>query len=263
MLSGLGGRAHPHRRGFFIFNTKNKKNMSTVKGQNLRLTIGGLCVAAARSCTVHIQMTAQDSSTKDTEGDWQEQSVVNMAWDATVESLYFPPTPRNDMTKVPTGLLDVTGFNYRTWDSIHLKAGDTITVEHMAPVPLMPYGIMDASNRDQLARSTPPATSVTYTATEDIDVYPCAEGRDVPLKITTTDSQTSKSAAQLEEIMESRQPVDVTLSVTTGDRNREESEVLLSGSAVVSDFAFTAANKEDIIATVKLTGVGELEIPDE
>lgn len=236
--------------------------MSTVKGQNLRLTIGGLCVAAARSCTVHIQMTAQDSSTKDTEGDWQEQSVVNMAWDATVESLLIPLVPIEDRTTVMTGLFD-TGVQYRTYDRIDMKAGETITVEQTGPVPVMPYGIIDAETGAILAWSTPPAESVSYTLTWDMPVYPCADGPNVPLKITTSDSQNSKRAGQLEELMETKQPVDVTLSVTAGKRNREETEVLLSGSAVITDFAYTASNREDIIATVKLTGVGELEIPDE
>lgn len=44
-------------------------------------------MAAATSCTVHIQMTVSDSSTKDSEGDWVENEVTGMQWDASTDAL--------------------------------------------------------------------------------------------------------------------------------------------------------------------------------
>lgn len=66
--------------------------MSTIKGQNLRIFVNTgtntpLCIAQATSCTLHIAAQLDDSSTKDSEGDWQEQEIVGLSWDASTDSL--------------------------------------------------------------------------------------------------------------------------------------------------------------------------------
>lgn len=61
--------------------------MSTIKGQNLRILVGGKCVAMATSCTLHVSAQLEDSSTKDSVGDWQEQEVTGLSWDAQTDSL--------------------------------------------------------------------------------------------------------------------------------------------------------------------------------
>ena len=61
--------------------------MSTIKGQNLRIFVGGKCVAMATSCTFHVSAQLEDSSTKDSVGDWQEQEVTGLSWDAQTDSL--------------------------------------------------------------------------------------------------------------------------------------------------------------------------------
>lgn len=61
--------------------------MSTIKGQNLRILVGGKCVAMATSCTFHVSAALEDSSTKDSVGDWQEQEVTGLSWDAQTDSL--------------------------------------------------------------------------------------------------------------------------------------------------------------------------------
>lgn len=61
--------------------------MATIKGQNLRVMVGGKCIAMATSCTFHVSAQMEDSSTKDSTGDWQEQSVVGLSWDAQTDSL--------------------------------------------------------------------------------------------------------------------------------------------------------------------------------
>ena len=48
---------------------------------------GEKCIAMATSCTFHIATQLEDSSTKDSEGDWQEQEVTGLSWDAQTESL--------------------------------------------------------------------------------------------------------------------------------------------------------------------------------
>lgn len=61
--------------------------MSTIKGQNLRILVGGKCIAMATSCTFHVSAQLEDSSTKDSVGDWQEQEVTGLSWDAQTDSL--------------------------------------------------------------------------------------------------------------------------------------------------------------------------------
>ena len=49
--------------------------------------VGGKCIAMATSCQIHISAELQDSSTKDSTGDWQEQEVTGLSWDAQTDSL--------------------------------------------------------------------------------------------------------------------------------------------------------------------------------
>ena len=61
--------------------------MGTIKGQNLRVMVGGKCIAMATSATFHIAAQLESSSTKDSVGDWDEQEVMGLSWDAQTESL--------------------------------------------------------------------------------------------------------------------------------------------------------------------------------
>lgn len=49
--------------------------------------VNGKCIAMATSCTFHISAQLEDSSTKDSTGDWQEQEVTGLSWDASTDSL--------------------------------------------------------------------------------------------------------------------------------------------------------------------------------
>ena len=64
--------------------------MATIKGTNLRVFVGSTnpkCIAVARSATLHVGTSLDDSSTKDSTGDWQEQEVVGLNWDVSTDSL--------------------------------------------------------------------------------------------------------------------------------------------------------------------------------
>lgn len=61
--------------------------MGIIKGQNLRLMIGGKCVGAATNSTLHTTATTEDVSTKDSTGDWAENEVTGLSWDASSEAL--------------------------------------------------------------------------------------------------------------------------------------------------------------------------------
>ena len=61
--------------------------MGTIKGQNLRVMVGGKCVAMATSCQFHVAAQLESCSSKDSVGDWEEQEVMGLSWDAQTESL--------------------------------------------------------------------------------------------------------------------------------------------------------------------------------
>ena len=61
--------------------------MGTIKGQNLRVMVGAKCIAMATSCQFHVSAQLEDSSTKDSVGDFQEQEVTGLSWDAQTDSL--------------------------------------------------------------------------------------------------------------------------------------------------------------------------------
>ena len=48
---------------------------------------GEKCIAMAVNATFHVNATLEDASTKDSVGDFQEQEVVGLSWDAQTESL--------------------------------------------------------------------------------------------------------------------------------------------------------------------------------
>jgi hypothetical protein len=66
--------------------------MAAIKGQNLRIfagttTINRKCIAAATSCTLHLNAVVGEKSTKDSDGDWIEQEITGIAWDVQTEAL--------------------------------------------------------------------------------------------------------------------------------------------------------------------------------
>ena len=82
----------------------------TIKGQNLRVFVntgsGNVkCIAMATSCQFHIAASVQDSSTKDDTGDWQQNEVTGLSWDATTDSLVTLDT--DNTGNLPTDLMSL------------------------------------------------------------------------------------------------------------------------------------------------------------
>ena len=62
--------------------------MAVKKGQNLRLLLGGKCVAFATSCTVHVSLNLEESSSKDSTNNFTEQTPTGISWDMSCDALY-------------------------------------------------------------------------------------------------------------------------------------------------------------------------------
>lgn len=143
--------------------------MTTIKGQNLRIKVNdGLAIAAATSCTVHLQIEVGESSTKDSEGDWQENEVTGMSWDAQTDCLVIP-------------------------------------------------------NSDE--------------------------------------DETAAYLEDLYDMMEAKTPVAVSFEQTYGTKNRQNGGAVLQGEAIITDIAVTAQNRQNVTASIKLQGTGELDMP--
>ena len=90
--------------------------MGVIKGQNLRITIGGKYVAFATSCTVHVSASLEDSSTKDSsDGIFQEQQLTGLSWDISTDALYSVDTDASGINA--EGALDAFVF---CKDVVHL-----------------------------------------------------------------------------------------------------------------------------------------------
>ena len=61
--------------------------MATLKGQNLRLYVGGKPIAAALECQLHLAVNVQPYSTKDDEGGWTKNVAVALNWDVRAQGM--------------------------------------------------------------------------------------------------------------------------------------------------------------------------------
>ena len=80
--------------------------MTTIKGQNLRVMVGGKCIAMATSCTFHISAQVESASTKDDANDFEVNEVTGLSWDAQTDSL-VTLTDNGVNGELPTDLLSL------------------------------------------------------------------------------------------------------------------------------------------------------------
>lgn len=80
-----------------------------IKGQNLRVFVGGKCIAAATSCTVHMAAQTEDASTKDSTGDWAENEVTGKSWDMSTDALVCLTDPESAQGKSTVDILGLIG----------------------------------------------------------------------------------------------------------------------------------------------------------
>jgi hypothetical protein len=62
--------------------------MGVIKGQNLRILLGGKCVAFATSCTVYASLNLEESSSKDSTNNFTEQTPTGISRDMSCDALY-------------------------------------------------------------------------------------------------------------------------------------------------------------------------------
>ena len=61
--------------------------MSKIKGQNFRLLQDGSVFLEATNCSINLQGNSEDTSTKGTEGMFNQEDVVSTQWSAQVDTI--------------------------------------------------------------------------------------------------------------------------------------------------------------------------------
>lgn len=60
--------------------------MSKIKGQNFRFLRNAAAIPEATNCSITLQGNAEDTSTKDTEGMFTQETIVSNQWSAQVDT---------------------------------------------------------------------------------------------------------------------------------------------------------------------------------
>lgn len=95
--------------------------MAVIKGQNLRIFIEDMCVAASTNSSINITLDVEPSSTKDSsEDEWLEHEPVGHNWNASVDAM----------------VIDAPSGAKRLADLIaYLKSGAKVDVEFDTTTP--------------------------------------------------------------------------------------------------------------------------------
>lgn len=72
--------------------------MAIIKGQNLRISVGGKIVAASTSCSFHIAANLEEASHKDITGGWSAQECTGKSWDFSTDALVLVDATETGLT---------------------------------------------------------------------------------------------------------------------------------------------------------------------
>lgn len=125
--------------------------MATIKGQNLRVMVGGKCIAMATSCTFHISAQVEDSSTKDDANDFANNEVTGLSWDANTDSL-VTLTDNGVNGELPTDLMSLiinktkVTLTFDQTEGTNNRVGQNSAIKRSGEAYLTDYSI-SAQNR--------------------------------------------------------------------------------------------------------------------
>ena len=125
--------------------------MATIKGQNLRVMVGGKCIAMATSCTFHISAQTESASCKDDADDFERNEVVGLSWDASTDSL-VTLTDNGTNGELPTDLMSLiinktaVTLSFDTTAGTNNRTGQNSAIKKSGTAYLVDYSIT-AQNR--------------------------------------------------------------------------------------------------------------------
>lgn len=225
----------------------------------MRLIANEKCLAAATTCTLHVAMETENSSTKDDDSDFATVNPTGLSWDVQAEALVTDNNFESGKLECNAASLNQTYPNM-SLTPIHLRDGDQLVVSREVPSETYSIAILDG-DREVIA-SAQSGHDISHTATEDETLYLAASGSTIHTLVYSV-SDDGTSASDMLDLMESKLPITVRFSYTTGQRNREEDDIILEGLAYISDYSLTATNRQNSVYTVTLTGTGELSMVDD
>lgn len=228
-----------------------------IKGQNLRLYVQNVCVAAATNAQVHLSLEVQEDSTKDTIDDWLQQSPVGLAWDAQTDAMVDMQPESSDNVNVTKQIEG--GYIHNS--PITLRPGDGIAVTRSSNQAKIMIFEKDDTEYHVIAAGEP---SVNYLNRSDNDkeVYVGADTQYVIMHYEVGDVEGAGLSSFIRNV---GAPVLVKFATTQPmiHRNRSIENPLLQGTAIIADIQVNAPNQDITTYSVKLQGTGELEIIEE
>lgn len=228
--------------------------MATIKGQNLRMLVENVCVAASTNCVVHCVLNVQESDTKDDVENWIVQEAVGHSWDAQVDAMVdIQPDHEGSATCTASG----TGYGYNAPTPIALRKGDGIRVISDNDADSLNIVILTGQGYSSVGSGIGRAQ---YQATEDVEVFLCSSRSGAVLTFAYGD--TVRTLYNFLARAQVGTPVTLKFATTTADthRNRDVDEVLLQGDAIISDIQVNAPNQDISTYSVKCSGTGPLTL---
>lgn len=102
--------------------------MSKIKGQNFRLLQNSNAIPEATNCSITLQGNTEDTSTKDTEGFFTQETVVSNQWNAQVDTYQSDTTALRSIISlfiaaqpIPVGWDQTAGAQNRVKQNANFK----------------------------------------------------------------------------------------------------------------------------------------------
>lgn len=83
--------------------------MATIKGQNLRVFLNNVVIAAAQQCQLNVKLDVKQISTKDDTDDFAKNIALKLSWSVSANGVVTVEPDRND----PSTLMDRIGQTVR------------------------------------------------------------------------------------------------------------------------------------------------------
>lgn len=228
-------------------------------GQNLRLFLGGKCVAAATSCSLSVSADVQEVSTKDSEGGFAENICTGKSFTMSTEALVLDAGVSKQSADTACTYSDrygeaLNGFAFRFHSNGNEKINAQVNDYHYG-ITLYRDGGTEPLNM-RIAESGSDA-KMEYTIDESGD-YAIVSATEQDFILSRAD-QSALLASDIIAQLKSGQPIAFSFDNVTGSRNRTSAGTLVKGQAIVSGVEISAANKNVVTYSVNMTGDGELQ----
>ena len=130
--------------------------MGVIKGQNLRILIGGKCIAFSTSATIHASINLEESSSKDSTNNFTEQTPTGISWDLSCDALYSVDADATGVNGI--GALDMVLAQQKVQVQFEQTQGEKNRVPVTGSVAYSGYGWVN-----DISINTPNKSNSTYS----------------------------------------------------------------------------------------------------